>query len=85
MKKFVFYIVSEKFDGKLSQRIRTMNVFQIKKNSLIACGDITVNTGGYKGNETEIMHHLYRKEFLPKTFSEGYYKRDNGKFTIEQI
>lgn len=62
-----------------------MNVFQIKKNSLIPCGDISVNTGSYKGNESDIMNHLSRKKFLPKTFSEGYYKYDNGKFTIEQI
>jgi hypothetical protein len=62
-----------------------MSVYQLKKNSLIPCGYVEINTGSYKGNESEIMNKLGRDGFLPKSISEGYYKRDNGKFTIEQI
>ena len=62
-----------------------MSVYQIKKNSLIPCGYVEINTGSYKGNESEIMNHLSKNKFIQKEFSEGYYKRDNDKFTIEQI
>ena len=85
MRKFVFYISSEKSQRNLPSTIREMIVYKISKNSLLSCGNVIINTGSYKGNESEIMNHLSRNGFLPKVYKDGYYKRDNGKFMIEQI
>jgi hypothetical protein len=62
-----------------------MNVFKLSKNSLIPCGSVEINTGSYPGNESAIMRFLANEKHIPKTFQEGYYKMDNGKFTISQI
>jgi len=46
----------------------TVNIYQIKRNKPLSCGQVFFNTGSCMGVEHEINLHLIKEGFIPKSY-----------------
>tara|TARA_Y100000310_G_C20071031_1_gene529394 strand:+ start:223 stop:498 length:276 start_codon:yes stop_codon:yes gene_type:complete len=76
-KKFYYKIVSTT-KRKMGGRIQKADVFGIRYSDLKYIGQISWNTAGYTGAESEVYKYLRRKKLV----AVGVYKKEGGYYSF---
>lgn len=94
MKSFIFTITKSNRDRMNGGLRETAKIYRIKRNTPEYVGAVSWHTASTCGEESEVMQELVRLQELPHSVLKmsvsacsgaGYYKRQNGKFSIKKI